>query len=325
MRIFFVAAIILSAIALSQAAHAELVCSVVTSCAYTDVLHLSANTNAHAELANGTGYSYKICCYDTIEEVSIGTSCSGRYSKFLKLSNTTNAHVEKGTQSNYPYDVCISTSMGNVTCEYASSCYGYDTCLASISSTESGGDTNLHISDCYTNPYVTKICCSTSGAVPGKNVTFEMSLNISGPSSDEGFADSYGIGYYTNLTKKYLCVQDILVSNAPAFGIAFGGSGFSYANLSLAGSYRMRLSQTERGNRFIIPVTINSCNAVSSKTPLGELVQSFVGFLGGINNIELSLKYTMIDIIGNVHITGPAKLIIEKNESNEKQILIDVV
>jgi len=316
--------IIISTLAFLPAANAELVCSVVSSCAYTDILHLSSTGNAHAELPSGTNYDNKLCCFDT-EGITIGASCSGNYYKFLKLSGSTNAHVEKITESNYAYDVCISASLGNMTCTYSTSCYGYDTCVATIPSIESGSNTNLHIADCDSNPYITKICCTTTGGVIENYITFEMGFNISGNANDEAFVDTYNTGYYTDLNKKYACVQDRSVSGEPAFGLAFGGRVFNYINLTAGNSYKMKLSQYERGNKFIIPATINNCTTVSNKMPLGDIVQTFVKFLSKISTVELSLSYPAIDIEGSFQRTGSVSMVIEKNETNERQIVISPV
>lgn len=320
----FLYVILISVLAMLPIVSAELICDVVSSCAYSDILHMSATANAHAEQANETVYNNKICCYET-QGITIGSSCLGVNYNYLNLSSSTNAHVEKNTESNYAYGACISASSGNLSCTYASSCYGYDTCLASISSTESGNDTNLHIADCDTSPYTTKICCTTSGGVIENYMTFEMEFNISGNANDQAYVDSYGTGYYSELDKKYTCIQDTTLTNQPAFGIVFGGRVLNYINLTTGNSYKMKLSQYERGNRFILPTTINNCNAMSRKTPVTDIVQPFVGFLEKISTIELSLAYPTVDIAGDYQKSGAISLIIEKNETNERQILITPV
>lgn len=316
--------IFISILALIPLASADLVCSVVSSCAYTDLLHLSNHTNAHAELTNASNYGYHLCCFET-QGVTVGTSCSGTFHNYLKVQTTTNAHVEKSTESAYPHQACIDVSSGNLSCTYATSCYGYDTCLASISSTESGSNTNLHISDCESDPYTTKICCTTTGAVIENYVTFEMEFNISGNADDQAYVDSHGVGFYENLTKKYACLEDTTQSNQPAFGIAFGGRSLKSINLSSGNSYRMEVAQYERGNRFILPVTINNCNSVSSKAPVAEIAQTFVEFVTDISTIELTLSYPAVDISGDFQKSGAISIVIEKNETDEGQIVISPV
>lgn len=123
----------------------------------TDMLHLSAQYNAHAELPGQSGFPspYKICCSGPI---AVGAACSGSYANFLDLYSPSNSHVEKQSGSGgYLNDACISSSA--IRCEYAADCStinpvsgGSAACLASIS-----GDTNAHIGDCCA--YSTKVCC----------------------------------------------------------------------------------------------------------------------------------------------------------------------
>jgi hypothetical protein len=315
---------ILLGITFAPIAGADLLCNTVTSCAYTDILHMSDTSNAHAEQANETNYNYKICCYDT-EGFEINRGCSGNYYNYLKLSSSTNAHVEKNTQSNYAFDACISNPDGNISCAYADSCYNYDACVATISSTEQGSNTNLHIADCDTNPYKTKICCTTSGVIAENYVTFEMEFNISGNSDDEAFADAYGVGYYTDLNKKYVCIQDRTITNNPAFGMVFGGRVFKYINLTTGNSYKMRLSQYVRGNRFILPITVNNCTTIDNLMPISEVAQTFVKFITKISTIELSLSYPAVDMSGDFQRTGSVSIIIEKNETDSRQIILSPV
>jgi len=316
--------ILVSVLALIPVVSGELVCSVVSSCAYTDLLHLSDYTNAHVELTNASNYNYKLCCFDT-QGTTLTTSCTGTFQNYLKVYSTTNAHVEKNTESNYPHQACLSVSTGNLTCTYASSCYGYDTCLASIPSTEEGSDTNLHISDCDSDPYITKICCTTSGAVVENYVTFKMEFNISGNANDQAYVDDQGVGLYENLSKKYTCIQDTSLSNQPTFGIVFGGRSLNYINLTAGDSYSMQVAQYERGNRFILPSTVDNCNVVSRSTPAAEITTPYVEFLGDISTIEMDLSYPTVDISGDYQKSGPVTLVIEKNETDERQIIISSV
>ena len=58
-------------------ASASLSCEVATTCStgYEDILHMSALSNAHAELADGTDYDYKICCEDNgTQNITITTT-----------------------------------------------------------------------------------------------------------------------------------------------------------------------------------------------------------------------------------------------------------
>ena len=156
-KIFFEMGILfLALIVSSHFVDTSLSCNVITSCSYTDIFHISNETNAHAELNNNSNYNYKICCNDTAG-LNIGTICSGEYFTLLHLSNQTNAHAELNNESNYNFNLCINISTGELNCSYESSCSGYDTCIASVSNS-----TNAHVGNC--TDYSTKICCGFNAA-----------------------------------------------------------------------------------------------------------------------------------------------------------------
>ncbi len=127
---------------------ANLSCSIASTCTNDILLHISATTNAHAELTNESNYNYYVCCSSA---ESLATSCSGNYVSFLTLSSSTNAHVEDPGQGNYGYNACISTPTWK-DCSIATSCPSGYSCLASISDL-----TNAHIGDCSSYSY--KVCC----------------------------------------------------------------------------------------------------------------------------------------------------------------------
>ncbi|MBU3941764.1 MAG: hypothetical protein KKF74_02525, partial [Nanoarchaeota archaeon] len=163
-KIFFEMGILfLALIVSSHFVDTSLSCNVITSCSYTDIFHISNETNAHAELNNNSNYNYKICCNDTAG-LNIGTGCSGEYFTLLHLSNQTNAHAELNNESNYNFNVCISSSDGLLNCSYESSCSGYDTCIASVSNS-----TNAHVGNC--TDYSTKICCNITAANTAPTIT----------------------------------------------------------------------------------------------------------------------------------------------------------
>jgi len=168
--------------------YADLSCSMTTSCDYTDIFHMSNETNAHAELSNNSNYAYKICCYDP-SGAGLGTSCSGDYETLLHLSNQTNAHAEQNNESNYSFNVCINSDSGDLSCSYESGCSEYDTCVASIS-----GSTNAHVASC--NYYSTKICCKFTNEAPTLDylnltpvspyTTDDLYVNVTCSDSDAG-------------------------------------------------------------------------------------------------------------------------------------------
>jgi hypothetical protein len=132
----------------------SLSCSVKSSCggSETDVLHMSAATNAHAELSTQSNYANKVCCGAEGKTLTVGSS--GGQAIVLKLSTTTNAHVGTPAGSSYSNEIHISASSGTISCTYVASCTLTQTCVASIS-----GADNAHTADCYTNPYSTRVCC----------------------------------------------------------------------------------------------------------------------------------------------------------------------
>lgn len=132
----------------------ELICSIETTCSYTGVFRISDLTDAHAELMTQSNYPYIVCCRVNGLTLSVFQEIGGG---FIGLSNPTDAHVEAGNQNNYGYHLKFNPSYGNIICNIDDSCDSYDTCLVSISDL-----TDAHVSDCVTNPYQKKICCSFS-------------------------------------------------------------------------------------------------------------------------------------------------------------------
>ena len=135
-----------------------LTCEFTTTCSNTDVYHLYRLANSHAELPAFNYYNYSLCCEHSGDILT--TSCDANSATLFTLSNSTNAHAELNTENNYFYDVCLSGTDGSIVCEYKNDCTGFDACLGSLSTIEAGGDSNLHLADCTTDPYSTKVCCN---------------------------------------------------------------------------------------------------------------------------------------------------------------------
>ncbi|HII72776.1 TPA: LamG domain-containing protein, partial [Candidatus Woesearchaeota archaeon] len=208
----------------------KLYCEVTTSCSYTDVFHMNKTFNSHAELRNQSDYGYSVCCHE-ISGQALDANCSGSNSlEIIKLSNLSNAHVENGTLSNYQHSVCLNTSGDyDVTCSWVDTANcelsGYDTCMASVSVTESGSTyTNLHVGDCYTDPYDYKICCGTSGVSQPTAAPTSIGVRIESSSlgnySNENLTavstseDELG-GYTYNLTTWYADGESIMATYMP--------------------------------------------------------------------------------------------------------------
>lgn len=235
-------------------AFAIMACSITTvgGCTNTVVLRMSSQNNAHAEIATGTTPAYDnnvICCTGLSS-----LSCIGNHSAtVLNLSSTTNAHVEIATNNTYPIKACINGGSEIPIITYQdSSCIGYDTTLASISSS-----TNATIAS--PTHYTKKVC----GSLVPASITFSIStttLYFGGisplitryaSSADSGGSDTeveaHTISIRTNALNGY--VVDVLggtltyninaitpignVNTAPAVGVsqfglravASGGSG----------------------------------------------------------------------------------------------------
>lgn len=145
-------------------AFAAMSCSITTAvgCANTIVLRMSSATNAHAELPYmaTANYSNNVICCSGLS----GVLCTGNTAKVLNLSSSTNAHVEIATNSNYATTSCISSGIGVPIIGYQdTNCTGYDTTLASISST-----TNATIGG--TASYTKKVC----GSLTPFSISFAM-------------------------------------------------------------------------------------------------------------------------------------------------------
>jgi len=221
--LFGMGILFLSVILLSPFVDTVLLCEVTQSCSYTDIFHISNQTNAHAELNNNSNYTYKICCSDT-SGLNIGTNCSGEYFTLLHLSNQTNAHAELNNELNYNFNVCISSTDGLFNCSYESSCSNYNTCIASISSS-----TNAHIGECA--DYATKICCNTTAAntaptiianatSPTKvytNTDFKLNLTVTDP--DYGDIITTYTQFYVNGTSTD-AINSLVVNNGTNTNVA---------------------------------------------------------------------------------------------------------
>lgn len=175
--------------------------------------------------------------------------------------------------------------------------------------------------------------CNFIEAVINSKVTFLLEFNISGSGNDTVFADNetalkqYRAGSVANY---YSCLHDANLTNSPVFGIIFAGSALNYLNISLnttpGNSFSMRVSQDIPGNEFILPVTQNNCTVLNSRMPeisqFGTILHPFVALTEALNAVELALGYPNIDIIGSFDKTGAFTLVLEKNDTDESQIIV---
>lgn len=206
-KFFSTASLIVISILVAQSAYAgTLSCSITTAlgCSGTPILRMSGTTgtNAHAELGSGTNGNYDdkvVCCTGV---TGLSNSCaSAATSSLLWLAGSTNAHsAQTQTNANYTNNACLGVgSGGSVLVGYQdSNCTGYDTTVASISSS-----TNAHIAT--STVYTRKVCASaTSSAGLTASATLASSLfdstltggagynsimwdgNLGGPGFDQG-------------------------------------------------------------------------------------------------------------------------------------------
>lgn len=171
--------------------------------------------------------------------------------------------------------------------------------------------------------------CNFIEYIINARISFLLEFNINGSSNDTAFVDNYtAYSQYTKsqLSNYYACIHDVSIAGSPAIGIMFAGSGLNYINISSGNSSILRMSQDIPGNEFIIPITVNNCTVLGTKTSqiaqFGTLTQPFVAVSELINAIELILNYPSVDIAGSFDRTGAFTIDIAKNESNENQIII---
>lgn len=152
--------------------YAALSCTVTTqascnSSGFTTLLRLSGTTNAHVELPSqsNANYASNIVCCSGIS--SIGNSCSASNKQiFARISGVTNGTIQETSVNTYGTDVCLSDSVDNDTITVAyqnTNCTGYDTTIASISSSD-----NAHVGDA--SAYTRKICAT----ITQPTITFDL-------------------------------------------------------------------------------------------------------------------------------------------------------
>ncbi|MBI4174558.1 MAG: hypothetical protein HY517_02845 [Candidatus Aenigmarchaeota archaeon] len=172
--------------------------------------------------------------------------------------------------------------------------------------------------------------CNFIEAVLESQVTFFLEFNISGSGGDAAYVDNETASnkqYRAAMIQNYFsCIHDVSLSQSPAFGIIFAGKKLNYINLTTGNSFALRVSQDIPGNEFIVPITQNNCTVIYSKlgeiNKVGTLLSPFVAFTEAINAVELALGYPNIDIAGDFDRTGSFTIVIEKNDTDENQIIV---
>jgi len=143
-------------------------CAIKTSCGgdETEVLGLSAQDNAHAELPTEENYTYKLCCANVSSvQTTTGTgncdTLGAGFTGLITLSGDTNAQVEKynytGTDGfDYKKNVCAKLTSGSLTCWYDT----FSGCAPEIGKRiiSMSDSTNAHIGN-YTAYSDLVLCC----------------------------------------------------------------------------------------------------------------------------------------------------------------------
>ena len=141
-------------------------CAIKTSCGggETEVLGLSAQDNAHAELPTEENYTYKLCCKNVSSvQTTTGTgtcdTLGAGFTGLITLSGDTNAQVERynytGTDGfDNKKNVCVKLTSGSLNCVFANSCISPEEKLIFTIS----NNTNAHIGD--GTAYSIKLCCT---------------------------------------------------------------------------------------------------------------------------------------------------------------------
>lgn len=171
--------------------------------------------------------------------------------------------------------------------------------------------------------------CNFIQAIINSKVTFLLEFNISGSGNDTVFAgNETALRQYTasQLSNYYACLHDANLTSSPTFGIIFAGNVLNYINISSGNSYALRVSGDIPGNEFILPITQNNCTVINTRmseiSSSGTIFNPFVALSEAINAVELALGYPNIDIAGSFDRSGAFTLVLEKNDTNEEQIIV---
>jgi len=217
---------------------------------------------------------------------------------------------------------CVSDNNGNCTVKFNPDCSyddGWRRFLGGTFNDSYYADVNTSYAWVYvdTVPY-----CANK-------ITFTMEFNISGKENDLAEIDHKGIGvtgtYYSGeLDDNFVCAYDSI--SKATFGIVFSGKYVYYVKLeNSTNGYLLEMSQYEPGNKFILPITSNSCNDIKSKirdiSKLGYLSRPFSDELIEKGLLEIVLDYPEIDIVGENIQGSDLTVVLEKNESVIPQII----
>ena len=240
------------------ASFAAISCSVKASCGVgeTDMMHLSAASNAHAETRNGNDFSSHLCCSVSGGMIQANSGCNSQDDGlFLTLSDTKKAHAELPRQA-YSHKLCFNIAGGGkVSCSSAVGAEG--DCVISLSSA-----TNAHVTAC-SNPGADplKVICKLNSA-PGSSLVL-ISIKTKNQAGEESSAFEKGSVVRVEYTIQNLSATVLdstvevslktkenltLISNAPVVVSAFPYS-------SSSGSTLLNLGSTG-GGVYVIEVSV---------------------------------------------------------------------
>ncbi|MBI2173163.1 MAG: hypothetical protein HYT73_03065 [Candidatus Aenigmarchaeota archaeon] len=206
---------------------------------------------------------------------------------------------------------CITNSTGHCRVQLTPACDysgGPHTLIGGVS-----GDS------CYADINSTSSTFTIDALAFCSRISFKLAFDINGSSGDTSRADGKAAGFYRadNITKHYACIDD----GNNAFGIIRTGAQLDYVNAT-TGS--IIVSETQEDNRFAIPVLGSACSLLETKG-LSHPLQPFISTNEGVGAVELVLEYPGIDIVGDTERSGSFTLVMERNQSNDKQLIIDIL
>lgn len=265
--VYFLALIYLLLYPLSYI-YAALSCSVTTSAACTGgdvvLLRMSGSTNAHAELPSQSNVNYDnnvVCCSGVS---TIGNSCSASNKQiFARISGVTNGTIQETSVNTYGTNVCLSDSVDNdtITVGYQNSnCSGYDTTIASISSSD-----NAHVGD--GSAYTRKICAT----VTQPTLTFDIDTSTSS-STENGPGYAVALG---NLSSASVTVSNGSINMIIAEGDTNAPGGIVVTVQSAGGVDGLRSTSTPSDK---IPSSTGTMSAGTARYGLCVATSGLTGF-----------------------------------------------
>ena len=280
-------------------------------------------TEEVAKLSGITGKSAKTMLDELADKKKVTKTAAGKtyFYRSLRLmiillALVPLAHAQNMTSPSYFMETVLDSAGGALTGDNSS------LLLASI-----GQISGRRLTDSF------ELCagflCGFYTVLTQGRVAFMLSFNISGTEGDQAFVDAFqdpGVYSPEELLNYYACVQDPSQTDNPILGMIHSGAYLGYIKAVPAQSYTIKMSQEIPGNKFIIPVTSGGCSILNSRMPqiaqYGTILQPFVIVAEAANAVELALSYNAFDLAGSFDRGGQFKLVIEKNLTNEKQIII---